>query len=125
MSWGIHYSMLPKNEIYELQAVWPRLIHRFHTLGPTQHVYVNSIGGIMERRVYPRQVPSIKEDTCSSIDGAHTWNIDNWKKGWAKVKPDQGKGSFLFASHNKNVFHKIELLPESKWKKSSQIQRFK
>jgi len=107
--------MLLKSEIHELSAVWPRLIDRFHTLGTTQQTYLNSVGGIIEKRVYPRQVPTLKEDMCTSIDGAQAWQTANWKKGWAKIKETEERGSFLFASNTGSVFHKIELLPESKW----------
>jgi len=107
--------MLIKSDIYELNAIWSRLIHRFYTLGTTQQTYINSIGGITERRVYPHHIPSSKEHKSTSIDGAQIWQTNNWKKGWVKIQEAQKTGSFLFASNTGSIFHKIELLPESEW----------
>ena len=107
--------MLIKSDIYELNAIWSRLIHRFHTLGTTQQTYINSIGGITERRIYPHHISSSKEHKSTSIGGAQVWHTDHWKKGWVTIKEAEEAGCFLFASHSGSVFHKIELLPESEW----------
>ena len=107
--------MLLKSDIYELNAIWARLIHRFHTLGTTQQTYINSISGITERRIYPHHIPSSKEHKSTSIDGAQVWRTDNWKRGWVKIQEAEESGSFFFASNSGSIFHKIELLPESEW----------
>lgn len=107
--------MFIKSDIYELNAIWSRLIHRFHTLGTTQQTYINSIGGITEKRIYPHHIPSSKEHKSTSIDGAQVWQTRNWKKGWVKIKESEETGSFHFASNTGSIFHKIELLPESEW----------
>jgi len=107
--------MLIKSDLYELNAIWSRLIHRFHTLGTTQQTYINSISGIIERRIYPHHISTSKEDKSTSIGGAQIWHTDQWKKGWVTIKEAEETGSFLFASNTGSIFHKIELLPESEW----------
>jgi len=107
--------MLINSDIYELNVIWSRLIHRFHTLGTTQQTYINSIGGITEKRIYPHHIPSSKENKSISIDGDQVWQTRNWKKGWVKIQESTEAGSFLFASNTGSIFHKVELLPESEW----------
>lgn len=104
-----------KSDLYEINAIWSRLIHRFHTLGTTRQTYLNSIGGITEQRIYPHHIPSFKENRTTSINQDQVWQTRKWKKGWVKINEQEQTASFLFASENGKVFHKIELLPQSEW----------
>jgi len=69
----------------------------------------------VERRIYPRQVPSHVEDTCFSMDGTHLWRMDNWKKGWAIVDRVNQKASFIFSSNSDELFHRIDLIDRKGW----------
>jgi len=101
--------------IFELKSNWSRLVHRIHTLGVTRHVYLNQVANFTEKRIYPRQFPSYREDSSQSLDGTHLWKMNNWDQGWIVINRAKQKAAFLFSSKAGNVFHRIEVDAESHW----------
>lgn len=102
-------------QIYQLKSSWTRLIHRVHHLGATRQYYGNAMANLSETSVYPRHYPSKDEEISSSLDGGQLWSTSNWLKGWAVVSEEGASAQLIFQSKRGDVFHTIDLLPDSSW----------